>query len=81
MVKLWQKERSKPNPDQTIKKHMEEKIEAFKNVASEAKVSGKPVTHSTETQHSLTSCNSTDRLRAALRTPTPPTSLMPVEQY
>ena len=32
------------------------------------------VTLSTETQHSLTSGNSTDRRRAALRTPTPPTS-------
>ena len=37
MVKLWQKERSKPHPDQTIKAHMEEKTELFKRVASEAK--------------------------------------------
>ena len=39
------------------------------------------VTLSTETQHSLTSGNSTDRWRAALRTPTPPTSQMPADQY
>ena len=37
MVKLWQKERSKPHPDLTIKAHMEEKTEVFKRVASEAK--------------------------------------------
>ena len=34
MMKLWQKERSKPHPDLTIKAHMEEKREAFKRVAS-----------------------------------------------
>ena len=37
MVKLWQKERSKPHPDLTIKALMEEKTEVFKRVASEAK--------------------------------------------
>ena len=37
MVKLWQKERSKPHPDLTIKARMEEKTEVFKRVASEAK--------------------------------------------
>ena len=37
MVKLWQKERSKPHPDLTVKAHMEEKTEVFKIVASEAK--------------------------------------------
>ena len=37
MVKLWQKERSKPNADLTIKAHMEKKTEAFKRVASEEK--------------------------------------------
>ena len=36
-MKLWQKERSKPHPDLTIKAHMEEKTEVFKRVASEAK--------------------------------------------
>ena len=37
MVKLWQKERSKPHPDLTIKVLKEEKTEVFKRVASEAK--------------------------------------------
>ena len=37
MVKLWQKERSKPHPDLAVKAHMEEKTEVFKRVASEAK--------------------------------------------
>ena len=37
MVKLWQKERGKPNPDQTIGVHMEGKKEVFKRVAGEAK--------------------------------------------
>ena len=37
MVKLWQKERSKPHPDLIIKVHMEEKTEASKRVANEAK--------------------------------------------
>ena len=37
MVKLWQKERSKPHPDLTIKAHMEEKTEVFKRVAGEVK--------------------------------------------
>ena len=36
-MKLWQKERSKPHPDLTIKALMEEKTEVFKRVASEAK--------------------------------------------
>ena len=36
-MKLWQKERSKPNPDLTIQVHMEEKTGVFKRVASEAK--------------------------------------------
>ena len=36
-MKLWQKERSKPHPDLTIKAHMEERTEVFKRVASEAK--------------------------------------------
>ena len=35
-MKLWQKERSKPRPDLTIKALMEEKTEVFKRVASEA---------------------------------------------
>ena len=37
MVKLWQKERSKPHPNLTIKALMEEKTKVFKRVASEAK--------------------------------------------
>ena len=37
VVKLWQKERSKPHPDLTIKALMEEKTEVFKKVAREAK--------------------------------------------
>ena len=37
MVKVWQRERSKPHPDLTIKAHMEEKTEVFMRVASEAK--------------------------------------------
>ena len=37
MVKLWQKERSKPRPDLTIKAHMEEKTEVFNSVVGEAK--------------------------------------------
>ena len=37
IVKLWQKERSKPHEDLTIKALMEEKTEVFKRVASEAK--------------------------------------------
>ena len=37
IVKLWQKEKSKPHPDLTIKAHMDEKTEVFKRVASEAK--------------------------------------------
>ena len=36
-MKLWQKERSKPYPDLTIKAHIEEKTEVFKRVAREAK--------------------------------------------
>ena len=35
MVKLWQRERSKPHL--TIKSHTEEKTEVFRRVASEAK--------------------------------------------
>ena len=34
---MWQKERSKPHPDLTIKALMEEKTEVFKRVANEAK--------------------------------------------
>ena len=34
---LWQKERSKPHPDLTIKARLEEKTEVFKKVVSEAK--------------------------------------------
>ena len=66
-MKLWQKERSKPHPDLTIKALMEEKTEVFKRVASEAKTgSGKAsVTLSTETQHSLTYGISTDLLDAS----------------
>ena len=37
MVKLWQKERSKPHPDLTIRACMEAKTEVFKRLASEAK--------------------------------------------
>ena len=37
MVKLWQKERSKPHPDPTIKALIEEKTEVFKRVVCEAK--------------------------------------------
>ena len=37
MVKLWQKERSKPHPDPTFKAHMEEETDVFKRVASEVK--------------------------------------------
>ena len=37
MVKLRQKERSKPRQDLTIKEHMEQKTDVFKRVASEAK--------------------------------------------
>ena len=38
MVKLWEKDRSKPRPDLTIKAHMEEMTEVFHRVASEATV-------------------------------------------
>ena len=37
MVELWQKERSKPQPDLTTEAHMEEKTEVFKREAEEAK--------------------------------------------
>ena len=37
IVKLKQKERTKPYPDLTIKAHMEEKKEVFKKMACEAK--------------------------------------------
>ena len=37
MVKSWQKEKSKPLPDLTIKERIQEKTEVFKRVASEAK--------------------------------------------
>ena len=37
MVKLWQKERSKPHPDLTVKAYMEGKTKVFKRVASETK--------------------------------------------
>ena len=37
MVKLCQKEGSKPHPDLTIKVHKEEKTDVFKRVASETK--------------------------------------------
>ena len=36
-MKSWQKDRSKPHPDLTIKAHMEEKTKVFERVASEAK--------------------------------------------
>ena len=34
---MWEKDRSKPHPDLTIKVHMEETTEVFNRVASEAK--------------------------------------------
>ena len=36
-MKLWQKERSKPHPDLTIKTQMEERTEVSKTLSSEAK--------------------------------------------
>ena len=36
-MKLWEKDRSKPHPDLTIKSHMQEMTEAFHRVVSEVK--------------------------------------------
>ena len=74
-MKLCQKERSKPNPNLTIKALMEEKTEVFKRVASEAKDrQWKSFCDTLNRDTTLTSGNSTDRWKAVLRTPTPLTS-------
>ena len=73
MVKMWQKERSKPHPDLTIKARMEEKTELFKRVASEA-IDMQWKSSCDTLNRGTPSGISADRWRAALRTPTPPTS-------
>ena len=75
MVKLWQKERSKTQT-WLLKRSWKKRQKCSREWPVKQKTgSGKAsVTLSTETQHSLTSGNSTDRWRAALRTPTPLTS-------
>ena len=76
MVKLWQKERSKPHPDLTIKAHMEEKTEVFKRVASEAKDrQWKSFCDTLNRDTTLTQFWQFYRqMEGALRTPTPPPS-------
>ena len=69
---MWQRERSKPHPDLTIKAHTEERTRVFKRVAGEAKDRQwkNSVTLSSETQHSLTSgYRQTERCAANTNTP------------